>query len=511
MTLFRCQYKNGDLIHLQTPNYLPMKTTITIVLFLALFGNLPCLAQIALNGTIQGYHNGEEVVIDYSNVNAESGTVSTFIDANGVFTATIPLDPAIPGEFTACADVCAGSTNCHYHLWQENESTYAFDYYTCSSEAVVLYGVSLNMEYPDGINMEEINGDGGSTGAVVQNDGHFSASLWVAPVVAGAMQISWLDCNDALVVDTLAWTEPDSIYNIAVNGCPEPGAMTKVTISGTLQGMLTPINMSHSGNGYTDALIVTEAMEGHYSLILYNMPPAGSQDICFVDCTGTEQCTTVSWSEGNTEIIQNFNYCPNNNPAPCSAEFEVMDYSLYEEPNTVYIILPETYAVSYMWDFGDGSAYSFEQFATHFYNWEGTYTLCLNAQCVDGTYLDYCEDITLNSDGTVGGGGSAMQPFTLYVIAAPTAVGEIESSITDMKIYPNPSAGATSITWTSVHASVSTISILNSIGQVISQEKIISREGINSHVLDVSALESGYYVVKVENDKGQSTTSALIR
>jgi PKD repeat protein len=142
--------------------------------------------------------------------------------------------------------------------------------------------------------------------------------------------------------------------------------------------------------------------------------------------------------------------------------------------------------ISYSWNWGDGSAYSTGVNPNHTYNQAGWYNICLTITDANGCGSSYCTYDTLyklSSTNTI---------ISIFVTSPNTGINNIWLA-DGFYIYPNPTTDNLSIE----APQKAIIEILNIQGQLI--KTITANEGKTN--VDVSALPSGVYFIKVKTEK----------
>ena len=85
-----------------------------------------------------------------------------------------------------------------------------------------------------------------------------------------------------------------------------------------------------------------------------------------------------------------------------------------------------------------------------------------------------------------------------------TTVGEIEG-LENLTLYPNPNNGQFVLEGTAKHTGQYTISILNSIGQLIHHNSLSVVQGVLHHNINLGAIPTGIYMLKLTDDSGNGT------
>ncbi|RFC55938.1 Omp28-related outer membrane protein [Brumimicrobium aurantiacum] len=79
------------------------------------------------------------------------------------------------------------------------------------------------------------------------------------------------------------------------------------------------------------------------------------------------------------------------------------------------------------------------------------------------------------------------------------------SPLADMKVYPNPTSNVVNVEFELTNTNDVSVSILNTVGQTVTSNNLGNVSGVQSTQLDVSSLESGMYIVKVQTANGEQT------
>jgi len=149
---------------------------------------------------------------------------------------------------------------------------------------------------------------------------------------------------------------------------------------------------------------------------------------------------------------------------------------------TFYPLNPR-YAISYRWNFGDGSPEEMGYMVQHQYQRNDIYTVTL--------YLEgECTGLIINNKRTV-------DVFNARGEGGSTGIGNIDPA-GNIAIYPNPASDRLTIENLS-EAHMQRISVYNVLGQVILSEETDSDK---RHELRTSGLASGLYTLRIETDKG---------
>lgn len=93
--------------------------------------------------------------------------------------------------------------------------------------------------------------------------------------------------------------------------------------------------------------------------------------------------------------------------------------------------------------------------------------------------------------------------------AAPVSTTYLKNII-QLNVFPNPAMHEVLISITSTHQQTISYTIVNSIGQVVTQNQMLCNVGINTTTLDVSNFTAGIYYLKLNNEASNSYQMIVI-
>lgn len=99
-------------------------------------------------------------------------------------------------------------------------------------------------------------------------------------------------------------------------------------------------------------------------------------------------------------------------------------------------------------------------------------------------------------------------PYQTALDQCPTAtmdVIELSKEEISFNVYPNPSNSVVNVDFELKNKNDVTVSIMNTVGQTVVSNNLGSVSGVQSTQLDVSSLESGMYIVRVQTANGEQT------
>jgi len=108
----------------------------------------------------------------------------------------------------------------------------------------------------------------------------------------------------------------------------------------------------------------------------------------------------------------------------------------------------------------------------------------------------------------VGYGQGMFGPYQGILDACPSAtmdVVELSKEEINFNVYPNPSNSVVNVDFELKNKNDVTVSIMNTVGQTVVSNNLGSVSGVQSTQLDVSSLESGMYIVRVQTANGEQT------
>ena len=100
--------------------------------------------------------------------------------------------------------------------------------------------------------------------------------------------------------------------------------------------------------------------------------------------------------------------------------------------------------------------------------------------------------------------------FTATIGEELGGANNINSTRGGLKLFPVPASTAVTISFDAYAKGSADIIIINQLGQQVLYKKVLVNDGINFNTVDVSALKSGVYTVKVNNGKEIQTKKMII-
>jgi hypothetical protein len=148
---------------------------------------------------------------------------------------------------------------------------------------------------------------------------------------------------------------------------------------------------------------------------------------------------------------------------------------------------------------------------------DGCYDFIINDAYGDGICCSYG-----NGSYTVTGGGSTLasggafgaSETTNFCLSGGTRIGQSRVETTDSKesltCFPNPAREVLNINYESKIDGQVSLKVMNLVGQVISANDLYVTKGQNTHQLDLNAMNSGTYIMLVENEESSVSQRFII-
>lgn len=191
----------------------------------------------------------------------------------------------------------------------------------------------------------------------------------------------------------------------------------------------------------------------------------------------------------------------------CNASFYIAvdtsnPYNLYVVNNST----GTTVNTSYTWDFGDGNSSTLEN-PTHTYADFGVYYLCLTLyNALENCSSTYCDSIGLDSNGTLLKNGA----FTVFVVnESDISSIDKKDDFGNVSIYPNPTGGKMIVELSEIGDEPITISVMDMTGRLV-QEYRVGGSGAHRHLIDLSPLPEGFYLLTLQKSHEKHTTKIVI-
>ncbi|MDB4088295.1 PKD domain-containing protein [Flavobacteriales bacterium] len=226
--------------------------------------------------------------------------------------------------------------------------------------------------------------------------------------------------------------------------------------------------------------------------------------VLFYDCTGAEVADWYSPAPAVTFYnitYTTLNYCTSTPPPPpCNASFTkhqaVDSLTGLAIPNKVIIVDGSTgSALTYSWDFGDGSAPLSGLNVTHTYATHGSYNVCLTvvSSTAIGTCTSiFCDTLTVDSSGTV------RSAFTVTTGNSIASVDE-KKSINGLTLYPNPAQEFINLDFEAINSSDLNVRIYDTKGSVVQVFNKFIHTGSNKIQINTSVLKEGLYIIQLQD------------
>lgn len=207
--------------------------------------------------------------------------------------------------------------------------------------------------------------------------------------------------------------------------------------------------------------------------------------------------------------------CISNEPVECSAAFFAMQAYQWVDsaanpnggggaivPNEVWVWNLSVGAgdMQYLWSFGDGTS-STEAFPTHTYASSGTYQLCLTISDNTGCTATYCDAITIDNDGILGGfmGEGNRSTWTLRVMNALSTGVNDTNDAASLNTWPNPVSDRLNVQLDNRVNGAVAVAIVDMSGRAVHMEKRSMAMGTNQLAIPVAQLRDGVYTVLVND------------
>jgi hypothetical protein len=185
----------------------------------------------------------------------------------------------------------------------------------------------------------------------------------------------------------------------------------------------------------------------------------------------------------------------------CTANYTtVYDTTLNTFTLTIDSLTSAT-AVSYHWDFGDGTTSSFAN-PTHIYTADSLYNICMEITNASGDYCSYCSVIGMDSAGNIIRTGG----FIINVQSGNTVtdINQQASNIQELIIYPNPNNGL----FTVKAAYNTNIEIYDLLGDIV--YKTAGKQKTSTEI-DLSKSPKGIYFVKLIDGNVIQTRKIIVQ
>jgi hypothetical protein len=296
---------------------------------------------------------------------------------------------------------------------------------------------------------------------------------------------SVIGCADTSFLWLPVYNNPTGGCNLQVGLNINPNAGLSVNIQGT----------ANAAYQYSYVLVDNNVFY-NTSNVNYTFPGPGYYNVCFY----AEDTTAASYCYDSVCVMYN---ATNTNPPPCNASFYMFQDSL--NPTVWYAINNSngSPAMTYMWDFGDGTISS-QMYPTHVYSTPGNYIVCLTVSDPSGCTSTYCDSSAAFRLSTAALMGSIS-------VLAPTGIKDNNHAVSEVKIFPNPMADLSSITFNSTVSSNGKLEVIGLLGNTVLSQEVNIIKGNNEFKMNMAGLANGAYYVKIVAGSEVLTTLKAVK
>jgi PKD repeat protein len=220
----------------------------------------------------------------------------------------------------------------------------------------------------------------------------------------------------------------------------------------------------------------------------------GVYNVCLI--VSSVNCTTIFC---DSVLIDTIN---NPNGSPCNAQFVFTQTSPYQ---ISAVVLYATNALTYSWNFGDGSPLVNQLYTSHQYANPGTYNVCLTVASFLGCTNTYCDSLTVDSLGNIIYKG-INTGFTLQTIT-PTILTGLENNFKASTIQLQPNPAQNTITISGNNVEFKNYVLLNAIGQQVESGNFVN----TAYSIDVSKLSKGVYLLKATDSMSNNYNQRFLK
>jgi PKD repeat protein len=258
------------------------------------------------------------------------------------------------------------------------------------------------------------------------------------------------------------------------------------------------VNMSVPANG-ASALYQWTFGDGTSSMLPFpnhNYAAPGTYNVCLTINSGGCTDTYCSFVQVDTT----------GNPLQgCDANFVFTQLGPYQ---MVAVNLSSGTNLNFAWDFGDGSPIVNGPYPTHQYASTGSYVVCLTVSDFFGCVDTHCDTLTVDSAGNIVYRGIAAG-FVLNVLSPVQITSGIDEAKSDFisGLYPVPAREELFVQWSSTPAAGLRYQVISSDGREMESGTINAQQ----NRISTSALSSGLYLLRLQDDDGRVQTRTFMR
>ena len=161
------------------------------------------------------------------------------------------------------------------------------------------------------------------------------------------------------------------------------------------------------------------------------------------------------------------------------------------------------------WNWGDGNT-SNTLFTSHLYSVSATYTICLSLTVTCGASATYCSSYFIFKP--TAGSNISDEMYRIDVIPeGTTGLTKLDINSANISVFPNPNSGSFKLNVNGIaNDNNNKISVTNMLGDVIYTNNAKANNGSIDTEINLGAVSSGIYFVKIENGNSTSVQKLII-
>ena len=234
----------------------------------------------------------------------------------------------------------------------------------------------------------------------------------------------------------------------------------------------------------------------YYTPATYTFPAPGLYTVCLTmnDTINGKTCSSTSCDTVRIPGIA---------PA-CHASYALVADTAHPGNYIAVNNSSGTGVINYVWNWGDGHSDSIAT-PTHTYAAAGLYTVCLHLRDGTGCTSSQCDSMRSSRYA------ATVKHTTIKVIMGTAGIAE-SHMLSNINLYPNPSSGLTTLSYSLNKSGPVTITLIDAFGRQVIEPISASNIGAGRHetTFDAASIPAGIYLLRIQTAEAAQVRRIII-
>jgi PKD repeat protein len=451
-------------------------------------------------------HVCQQVVVNSNNNNCHASFTHSQTSANTIeFTSNstnLPSLPAYAWNFGDNNNLPYDTTRKVSHVYL-NPGTYTV--YLALRDSSKPYGVGCSSSFSDTVHVGGsvicvMHFTGQSMGTTCATCADGSAFVETVSGGTGPYTYSW---SNGVTTDTAIHLSTGS-YTVCLNDANGCHSCDTIAVHYNPHGpCYADFKSAYTGNNTYNFSSTSTGVFGYYpqfswnfgdgsipwysSQVSHNYAVPGLYTVCLTLTDTTTKGVTCTSTFCDTVRIAGI-------PPGCKASYTLVADTTHPGNYIAVNNSRGTGTINYVWNWGDGHSDSAAT-PTHTYAASGLYTVCLHLKDAVGCTSNQCDSMRSSRYAPT------TNHTTIKVISGTLGITE-STLLTNINLYPNPSSGMTTLTYSLSKSGPVTITLLDARGRQVMEQVSASDLAVGFHEtkFDASSLTQGIYLLRIQTE-----------